>query len=216
MITNLYDLFYPDNLNLLWFDRLETFGSSGFSKWKQNADFCFGTSCFYLRFRSHSSYLIYIYLQFYYLIYALLRKRARQSQPNDFSLGWKNIFFVRMLCRRRAPVGGSFTWNQGGNVRPRHVFSLFDVILPTENEWQNVTDWLPPLPVHFLLASFVWSFFGLFVGNKCDLLSNGIGETARESRIFGKSRPRDEITDSHEVWIDSLPHWQCGCNMSIL
>ena len=71
-------------------------------------------------------------------------------------------------------------------MRPRHVFSLFDVILPTENEWQNVTDWLPPLPVHFLLASFVWSFFGLFVGNKCDLLSNGIGETARESRIFGQ------------------------------
>lgn len=94
-------------------------------------------------------------------------------------------------------------------MRPGHGFSLFDVTLPTENEWQNVTDWLPPLPVLFLLASFVCSFFGLFVGNKCDLLSNGIGETARESRIFGKSRLRGEIMDSREGRIDSLPHWRC-------
>lgn len=94
-------------------------------------------------------------------------------------------------------------------MRPRHVFSLFDVILPTENEWQNVTDWLPPLPVLFLLASFVWSFFGLFVGNEWDSLSNGIGETARESRISGKSRLRGEMADSREGRIDSLAHWRC-------
>lgn len=32
MITNLYDLFYLDNLILLHFDQMETFGSSKFSK----------------------------------------------------------------------------------------------------------------------------------------------------------------------------------------
>lgn len=137
MITNLYDLFYPDNLNLLWFDRLETFGSSGFSKWKQNADFCFGTSCFYLRFRSHSSYLIYIYLQFYDLIYALLRKRARQSQPNDFSLGWKNIFFLRRMWKKHLSDGAPTGRKRCEEVRKSPSFSLFGGRKLSKSGWHN-------------------------------------------------------------------------------
>ncbi len=56
--------------------------------------------------------------------YTFITKNKTQSQPNDFSSGWKNIFFLRMAYRPVPQIRPKTSWRPFKIVPYRLVFSL--------------------------------------------------------------------------------------------
>lgn len=68
----------------------------------------------------------------------VLRQTFFQSQPNDFSFGAENIFFVRMSSGHSPRVGWKCSWKRCGDALPRLVFTLFGSFHWPKKDWQIV------------------------------------------------------------------------------
>ena len=67
-----------------------------------------------------------------------LSQTKNQSQPNDFSFGAENIFFVRTSSGHSPRVGWKCSWKRCGDALPRLVFTLFGSFHWPKKDWQIV------------------------------------------------------------------------------
>lgn len=74
-----------------------------------------------------------------------------QSQLNDFSFGWKNVFFLRRMWKKHLPDGAPTGRNRCREVRKSPSFSLFGGRKLSKSGWHNER----------------WSFFGAYVLFAC-------------------------------------------------
>lgn len=81
--------------------------------------------------------------------YTFITKNKTQSQPNDFSSGWKNIFFLRMAYRPVPQIRPKTSWRPFKIVPYRLVYSLIAPLLPSKKGSRHVRQ--IPLPA-FMLA----------------------------------------------------------------
>lgn len=72
-----------------------------------------------------------------------LTQSTFQSQPNDFSFGAKNIFYLRRLRTHLLRPLGKNTWKRSRNMLLPTIFSLKGPRLQSKNGWQYVTLLLP-------------------------------------------------------------------------
>ena len=61
----------------------------------------------------------------------------RQAQPNNFSLGWKNIFFLRRMWKKHLSDGAPTGRKRCEEVRKSPSFSLFGGRKLSKSGWHN-------------------------------------------------------------------------------
>ena len=77
------------------------------------------------------------FFAFWAVFWSLLKILRNQAQPNNFSLGWKNIFFLRRMWRKHLPDGVPTGRNRCGEVRKSPSFSLFGGRKLSKSGWHN-------------------------------------------------------------------------------
>lgn len=122
-----------------------------------------------------------------------------QSQLNDFSFGWKNVFFLRRMWKKYLPDGAPTGRNRCREVRKSPSFSLFGGRKLSKSGWHNER----------------WSFFGAYVlfaclhvvclilvqevSKSCGRGAQRVSANAWESFLFSMCACMSGICDSEEA-----------------
>ena len=140
--------------------------------------------------------------------YTFITKNKTQSQPNDFSSGWKNIFFLRMAYRPVPQIRPKTSWRPFKIVPYRLVFSLIAPLLPSKKGSRHVRQIpLPAFTLHCSIRPTRPPYF-LFANKNITIPTKSHPTNVRDSFISGHALQRAQITDSHKPWIDFLTNWQ--------